>query len=189
MLQLILGLILFLGIHSMSIVAPSWRDRCAARSALGWKAFYGLVSVLGIVLIVRGYAHLRLMPTQLYVTPLWWRHVAAVILLPTYVLFLAPYFPGRIKRAVNHPQLTAVMLWAVAHLLVNGTLADVLLFGAFLLWAVADRLSMNTRATRAVPGAPEAAANDYILMVLGLALYGATILWLHDWLIGVKPML
>ncbi len=187
MLQLILGLALFLGIHSVSIVALPWRDKLAAKSEIGWKIFYGVVSLLGIVLIVRGYADLRQAPLVLYVTPVWLRHVVALLLLPTFVLFLAPYFPGRISQALKHPQLIAVKLWAVAHLLVNGTLADVLLFGSFLLWAVADRISMKHRVTRAVPGASPSKANDMIVVVVGLALYVATVLWLHEMLIGVRP--
>ena len=185
--QLLLGLALFLGIHSVSIVALSWRDKAAAKSEIGWKIFYGAVSLLGIILIVRGYADLRQAPLVLYATPVWLRHVVALLLLPTFVLFLAPYFPGRISQTMKHPQLIAVKLWAVAHLLVNGTLADVLLFGSFLLWAVADRISLKHRVTRAVPGAPPSKANDMIVVVVGLALYVATVLWLHEMLIGVRP--
>lgn len=122
--MLILGLVLFLGIHSISIVALSVRDKFAAKSELGWKLFYSIVSLAGIILIVKGYAELRQTPTFLYVTPVWLRHVAATLMLPIFILFLAPYFPGRIHNIIKHPQLTAVILWAVAHLLVNGTLAD-----------------------------------------------------------------
>ena len=155
MLQLLLGLVLFFGMHSMSIVALPLRDRLAAKSEIGWKSLYGIVALIGIILMARGYADLRQAPTLLYVSPVWLRHVAAVLLLPTFVLFLAPYFPGRIKSALKHPQLVAVKIWALAHLLVNGTLADVLLFGSFLLWAVAARISMKSRIARTVPGAPE----------------------------------
>ncbi|MBW2715744.1 MAG: NnrU family protein, partial [Deltaproteobacteria bacterium] len=141
MAQLILGLVLFFGIHSVSIVALPLRDSFAAKSELGWKAFYAIASLVGIILVVRGYAELRSAPTILYVSPVWLRHVAAVFLLPIFVLFLAPYFPGRITAAVKHPQLVAVKLWSVAHLLVNGTVADVLLFWSFLVWGVADTIS------------------------------------------------
>lgn len=187
MLQLILGLVLFLGMHSISIVALPLRDRLAAKSELGWKAFYGVVSLVGLVLIVRGYADLRMTPTVLYVAPAWLYHVSATLLIPVFILFLAPYFPGRIKAATKHPQLIAVKLWAVSHLLVNGTLADVVLFGSFLAWAVIDRISLKRRATRAVPGLPESGVNDVIVVVLGLAVYVAFVLWLHELLIGLKP--
>ncbi len=187
MLQLLLGLALFLGIHSISIVALPLRDKLAAKSEIGWKIFYAGVSLLGIILIVKGYADLRQAPFVLYTSPAWLRHVVAVLLLPVFVLFLAPYFPGRISQAAKHPQLIAVKLWAVAHLLVNGTLADVLLFGSFLLWAVMDRISLKRRVMRPLPGAPPSKANDMIVVVVGLALYVATVVWAHKLLIGVSP--
>ena len=102
MTQLVIGIALFFGMHSMSIVALPLRDRLAARSELGWKLLYSIVSLIGIVLMARGYADLRQAPTPLYVAPIWLRHVAAVLLLPVFVLFFAPYFPGRIKSAVKH---------------------------------------------------------------------------------------
>jgi len=185
--QLVVGLVLFFGMHSASIVALPLRDRLAAKSELGWKAAYAAVSLIGIVLVARGYADLRQAPTLLYVSPVWLRHVAAVCLLPIFVLLLAPYFPGRIKRVTRHPQLVAVMLWAAAHLLVNGTLADVLLFGSFLVWAVADLISMKNRPVRRVSVVPESAANDIALVVVGLVLYAAMIFWLHEVAFGVGP--
>ena len=188
MLQLLLGLVLFFGMHSMSIVALPLRDKLAAKSELGWKLLYVIVSLIGLILISRGYADLRLTPTVLYVAPVWLYRVAAVLLLPTFVLFLAPYFPGRISRATKHPQLVAVKLWAVSHLLVNGTLADTLLFGSFLLWAVADRISIKRRTARAVPGLPESNTNDIIAVVLGVIMYAAFVFWFHEMLFGVRPI-
>ena len=187
MLQLIAGLILFLGMHSASIVALPLRDRLAAKSEIGWKALYGLVSLAGLILIVRGYAEARLDPVVLYAPPVWLRHLAALLLLPVFILFLAPYLAGKIKKAAKHPQLVAVKLWALAHLLVNGTLADVVLFGSFLAWAVVDRISLKRRPVRDVPGAPESAVNDVILVIAGLGLYGATVVWLHRLAFGVSP--
>ncbi len=187
MLQLLLGLALFLGIHSVSIIALPLRDSLAAKSPPGWKIFYGVASIVGIVLVVRGYAELRLTPTILYVAPAWMYHVAATLLIPVFILFFAPYFPGRISRATKHPQLIAVKLWAVSHLLVNGTLADVLLFGSFLAWAVLDRISMKRRPPRPVPGLPSSNRNDILVVVLGLGTYVAFVFWLHEKLIGIKP--
>jgi uncharacterized membrane protein len=187
MLQLLIGIVLFFGMHSASIVALPIRERVAAKSENAWKVVYGLVSIVGIVLMVRGYAELRSTPTVLYVTPYWLRHVAALLLLPVFVFFIAPYFPGKIKATLKHPQLVAVKLWAFAHLLVNGMLADVLLFGSFLAWAVVDRISLKNRPQRQLPGAPETAANDIILVIVGLALYAVFAVWAHEWLIGVKP--
>lgn len=188
MLQLLLGLALFFGIHSISIVALPLRDKLAARSEIGWKAAYGVTSLVGLILMSRGYADIRLTSATLYVAPVWLYQVSAVLLLPSFILFVAPYFQGRISRATKHPQLVAVKLWAVAHLLVNGTIADVLLFGSFLLWAIADRISMKRRASRPVPGAPESKANDIIAVVLGLILYAAIVFWLHEMLFGVRPL-
>ena len=187
MTQLIIGLIIFLGIHSISIVAPDFRNSMAAKSELGWKGIYALISLVGIILIVLGYAEARMHPSLLYSTPAWMRHVSALLLLPVFIFFLAPYFPGKIKTTLKHPQLISVKLWAVAHLLVNGMLHDVLLFGSILVWAVVDRISMKRRETRAVPGMPQGKANDIILVVLGLAFYVVFTLWLHKSLIGVAP--
>ena len=188
MTQLLVGLVLFFGIHSVSIVATSWRDAVAAKSPVGWRVAYTVVALIGLVMVSRGYAELRITPTVLYVTPHWMRYVSAFLLLPVFILFLAPYFPGRIKTATKFPLLAATKLWALAHLLVNGTLADVLLFGSFLLWAVADRISMKRRTVRSLPGAPESAANDVIIVVLGLVLYGFTVVWAHAALFGVRPL-
>jgi len=185
--QFIAGLVLFFGVHSVSIVALPLRDRLAAKSELGWKALYAIASLIGLVLMARGYGEFRHASTLLYGSAVWLRYLAAVILLPTFVLFFAPYLPGRIKRAIKHPQLAAVQLWALAHLLVNGTVADVLLFGSFLVWSVADRISLEGRPARKITAAPASAANDVVLIVVGLALYAAMVLWLHELAFGVGP--
>ena len=189
MLKLLLGLALFFGMHSMSIIALHLRDTLAEKSEIAWKVCYSLIALIGLILMSKGYTELRLTPTILYVAPVWLSYIASVLLLPIFVLFLAPYFPGQISRTIKHPQLVAVKLWAVSHLMVNGTLADMLLFGSFLLWAVADRISMKHRATRAVPAVPESKANDIIAVLLGLIVYAATILWLHEMLFGVRPFI
>ena len=193
---LILGLVLFLGVHSVAIVSPQGRDRLAAR--LGENAFkglYSLVSAVGLGLIVWGYGLSRENPVLLYSLPGGFRHLAALLLLPVFVLLLAAYLPGRIQRATKHPMLLAVKLWALAHLLAQsvtgGSLADVLLFGGFLLWAVADRVSLKRRAQagalRTVPVLPASGANDLIALFGGLALYGLTVVWAHAFLFGVRP--
>ncbi len=185
---LILGLALFLGIHSISIVAPGWRDAQAARlGENAWKGLYTLLSLAGFALIVFGYGQARQEPVVLYVPPTALRHVAALLMLPVFVLLVAAYVPGRIKAAAKHPMLAATKLWALAHLLANGNLADVLLFGGFLAWAVADRISMKRRTQRPLPGAPAGRFNDAIALVLGLVLYVAFVAVGHRWLIGVAP--
>ena len=186
---LILGLVLFLGMHSVSIAAPAWRDAQVVR--LGerpWKGIYTVVSLAGFAMLVVGYGLARHSPVVLYVPPTWTRHVTALLMLPVFPLFLATYLPGRIKTAAKHPTLVSVKLWAVAHLIANGTLADVLLFGGFLAWAVADRISMKHRTQRPLPAAPAGPLNDVIAIVAGLVLYGVFVAWAHQWLFGVSPM-
>lgn len=190
MLLLIAGLILLLGVHSVAIVANGWRTRTIARiGEQGWQALFGLVALAGLVLVVIGYGDARAAgPVLLYQPPTWMRHVALLVMLPVFPLLFAAYLPGRIQAATGHPMLTAVKLWAVAHLLANGTLADVLLFGGFLVWAVADRISLKRRTPPPVKGAPAGPYNDWIALGAGLALYAGFILGLHRWLFGVSPM-
>jgi len=183
---LITGLVIFLAVHSISIVNDDWRNRIAAR--LGewtWQGIYALFSLVGLVLIIRGYALARMDPVVLYTPPQVLHIAAAVLLLPVFPLLFAAYLPGRIRKATRHPMLVATKLWAAAHLLANGTQADLLLFGGFLIWAVADRISLNHRTLRPVPGVPETALNDALAVVLGLGLYTAFVLGLHRTLIGV----
>lgn len=183
---LILGLLIFLGVHSTSIVALAWRDaQVAQRGEMAWKGIYTLVSIVGFVLLVVGYGQARQSPVVLYAPPVALRHVALLLMLPVFVLLLATYLPGRIKSAAKHPMLLATKLWASAHLLANGNLADLLLFGGFLAWAVADRISMKRRTPRPLPGAPAGKFNDVIALVGGLALYGFFVKFGHAWLIGV----
>jgi uncharacterized membrane protein len=189
MVWLVLGLILFLGIHSVAIVAPGWRDAQAMRlGELLWKGLYSLVSIAGFVVLVVGYGIARQSPVVLYTPPTWTRHLAALLMLPVFPLLLAAYLPGRIKAALKHPMLVSVKLWAVAHLVANGTLADLLLFGGFLAWAVADRISVKRRPPRSTPAAPARPANDAIAVVAGLALYALFVMGGHRWLVGVSPV-
>ena len=186
---LILGLVLFLGVHSVSIVAAGWRDATQARLGEGpWKALYSLISLAGFALVIVGYGAARQNPVVLYVPPVWTRHVALLLMLPVFPLLLAAYLPGRIKTAAKHPMLLAVKVWATAHLLANGSVADVLLFGGFLAWAVADRISLKRRVQRPLPGAPAGPLNDAIAVVAGLALYAVFVFGGHAWLIGVSPI-
>ena len=189
---LLLGLVLFLGMHSVSIVSPTGRHVIARRLGEGpWKGLYTLVSLTGFVLIVAGYSAARQDPVLLYTPPVALRHLSALLMLPVFVLLLAAYLPGRIQRAAKHPMLVATKLWALAHLLANGDLASVLLFGSFLAWAVADRISLKRRAAagllRPVHGASPGAMNDVIALVAGLVLYGVFAFWAHGFLFGVRP--
>src|SRR5512137_641189 len=144
---LILGLVIFLGTHSVRIFADGWRGaRVAAMGLNAWKAVYSIVSLAGFVLIVWGYGLARADPVVLYTPPLWTRHLAALLTLPAFILLAAAYVPGtRIKRAVGHPMVAGVKSWAFAHLIANGTLADVALFGSFLAWSIFDYISARRR--------------------------------------------
>ncbi|CAN7380861.1 MULTISPECIES: NnrU family protein [unclassified Variovorax] len=185
---LVVGLILFLGIHSVSIVAPAWRGaQIERRGERVWKGMYALASLAGLVLLIYGYGLARQTPVVLYTPPPALRHVALLLMLPVFPLLFAAYLPGRIQRTVKHPMLLAVALWATAHLLGNGTLADVLLFGAFLVWAVADWISVQRRAVpHSVPGAPPGALNDIMALAGGLVVYAGFLFGAHRWLTGVS---
>lgn len=186
---LIVGLVVFLGVHSIGIFASDWRDRTVKRMGGGpWRGLYSLVSIAGFVVLIWGYGVARQDPIVLYTPPVWTRHLAALLMLPVFPLLLATYLPGRIKTAAKHPTLAAVKFWALAHLIANGTLADVLLFGGFLAWAVADRISFKRRAVRAIPAAPSSKFNDAIAVVGGLGLYVVFVLWLHVRWIGVSAL-
>jgi uncharacterized membrane protein len=188
MIYLVLGLVLFLGVHSISIVAPAWRDRIAGRLGNGWRGIYSLISIAGFIVIIWGYGIARRDPVMLYAPPTWTHYVAAVLMLPVFPLFLAAYFPGRIKAALKHPLLLSVIFWAVAHLIATGMLANVVLFGSFLAWAVADRMSFGRRTERPIATAPSMKMNDGIAIVAGLVIYVVFAHWLHVRWIGVQPL-
>lgn len=190
MTYLVLGLLLFLGTHSIRIVADGWRT--AQVSRLGenrWKGLYSLASALGLGLIVWGYGLARAEPVALWAPPAWTRHLAALLTLPAFILIAAAYVPGsRIKAALGHPMLAGTKVWAIAHLLSNGNLADVLLFGAFLAWAVVDFSSARRRDRAAgVVYRPGSAARDGLAVSAGTGVWALFAGFLHLWLIGVKP--
>ena len=192
MIVLLLGLVLFLGVHSVSIVAPDWRGATIARLGEGpWKGLYSLAAGIGLALLIVGYGLARREPVVLYTPPVAMRHLALLLMLPVFPLFFAAYLPGRLSRIARHPMLLATKLWATAHLLANGTQADVLLFGGFLAWAVADRISVQRRPpeqAHAVPGASPRPMNDAIAIAGGLAVYALIVLWAHRVLFGVSPL-
>lgn len=187
---LILGLLLFLGTHSIRIVADGWRAAQVGRLGLNrWKGLYSLVSALGLGLVVWGYGLARAEPVVLWLPPAWTRHLAALLTLPAFILIAAAYVPGsRIKAALGHPMVAGVKVWAVAHLLSNGNLADVLLFGAFLLWAVVDFSSARRRDRAAgIAYRPGSAARDGMAIAAGASVWALFAGFLHLWLIGVRP--
>ena len=186
---LILGLALFIGSHSVSIVAPGVRSALMARlGEMGYKAAAALVAALGLWLIVRGFAQARMEPVLLYAGPVWLRHVMYALMLPVFPLVIAAYLKGHIRARLKHPMLAAVKFWALAHLLVNGRLADVVLFASLLAWAVVDRVSLKRRPGGTVVIEGPSVAHDVVAVLAGLALYVAVVLKLHLWLIGVSPL-
>jgi uncharacterized membrane protein len=184
------GLLVFLGIHSISIVAPRWRDAQATQMGeYGWKGLYALASIASLVAMIYGYGIARQLPVTVYAPSIALRHLAFLLMLPVFPLLIAAYLPGRIKRLAKNPMLLAVILWAVSHLLANGTLNDLLLFGAFLVWAVADLISVSRRSNvHPVPSAPASAINDVVVVVGGLGLYALVLLWAHARVVGVSPL-
>lgn len=186
MTTLLLGLLLFLGIHSLAIIDHELRDRLAARfGELGWKAIYSLISLLGFVLMLRGYgAALGQLP-MLFTPPQVLKTAATLLMLPVFPLLVAAYFPGKIKELTSHPMLLATKLFALAHLLVSSSLAGLLLYGSLLIWAILDRISLDRRPSRPAPGAPAKKYNDAIALTAGLAFYLYFLLAGHGQLLGV----
>jgi uncharacterized membrane protein len=188
---LILGLILFLGVHSTRIVADGWRAQMIARvGEKPWKGVYALLSIAGFVLLVWGYGLARQSPVVLWTPPVGMRHVAALLMLIAFILLVATYVPrNAIKATLHHPMLLSVKVWALAHLLANGTLAGAVLFGAFLVWAVCCFKAARTRdrAARTVYPAGTAAGTA-ITLVVGLVAWAGFAFWAHGVLIGVRPL-
>jgi len=190
MIYLILGLILFLGVHSTRIVADGFRTRTVARCGLmPWKGVYALVSIAGFVLLVWGYGQARYDSAVLYNPPQFMRHIAGLLMLVSLVLVAAAYVPrNHIKAALGHPMFAGVKLWAFAHLLSNGRLADVLLFAAFLAWAIVGFIVSRKRDRAAGVVYPAGNAVGTVLTVIaGVGAWVVLVAGLHLWLIGVRP--
>jgi uncharacterized membrane protein len=188
---LILGLLTFLGVHSVRIFGDRWRAAQIARLGENrWKGLYALVSAVGLVLIVWGYGMARGQPVVVWTPPVWMRHVTALLNVPAFVLLAAAYVPANhIKAKVGHPMVAGVKVWAFAHLVANGTLAAMMLFGAFFVWAVANFASLRRRDRAA--GTRYAAGTlmrDTVTVVVGLLAWALFAFLLHGWLIGVRPL-
>lgn len=189
---LILGLVLFLGVHSVRIFAEGWRNGMRARLGEGgWKGLYSVLSIAGFVLVCVGYGEARAQPVPLWPTPVWTRHLAALLTLPAFVMVVAAYVPGNaIKARLKHPMLLGVKTWALAHLVANGNLADLLLFGSFLLWAVfCYRAARRRDAAAGTVYAAGRIGPTVVAVAVGLAAYAAFAMWGHAALIGVSPFM
>jgi uncharacterized membrane protein len=188
---LVFGLAVFLGIHSVRIVADGWRDRfIAARGRLAWRASYAVLSIAGLVLVCIGFGQARQHAVVLWSPPRWTHDVAGLLTLLAFVLLVAAYVPANgIKARVKDPMILAVKAWALAHLIANGTLADVVLFGSFLGWAVLDfrAVRRRRRAGHEAPVAAPRAGRSAIAVVIGVLAWMLFALHLHAPLIGVAP--
>ncbi|MDB5942092.1 MAG: NnrU [Ramlibacter sp.] len=187
---LILGLVLFLGVHSTRIVADGWRTAAIARiGGLPWKAVYALASIAGFVLIVRGFGLARANPVYLWEAPMAMRHIAGLLMLVAFVLLVATYVPrNSIKARLHHPMVLSVKVWALAHLLANGNLADVVLFGAFLVWAVFSfRAARKRDRANGTVYPPGTAAGTAVTVAVGVVAWAVFAFWAHGLLFGVRP--
>jgi uncharacterized membrane protein len=194
MVLLILGLVIFLGVHSVRIVAEPWRTATLARLGEGrWKGLYSLVSAVGLVLIVWGFGMARQTPTLLWVAPSWTRHFAALLTLIAFLMITAAYVPRNfLKAAMHDPMILGVKVWALAHLLTNGALHEVILFGSFLVWAAFDfRAARKRRLATGVPPGNDGnytAVGTTLMIVIGVVAWAVFAFFLHRWLIGVQPI-
>ena len=191
MIVLVIGLLVFFAPHSIRIFADGLRREIIESIGEGpWKGLYSLVSVVGLVLIVWGYALARGAPVVLWAPPEWLRLVAIPLNLVAFILLAAFLVPaGSIKAALGHPMILSVKVWAFAHLLANGTLADLVLFGAFLVWAIAD-FAVARRRDRAtgIVRIAGPARNDAMAVLVGVAIWAAILWKLHEWVIRVDPL-
>ena len=184
---MILGLVLFIGTHLLT----TRRDQRAALIARfgegAYKGLYSLASIVGIALIAWGFARYRATGwIDVWYPPAWTRHLAVALILPAVIFFVAPYSPGRIKTALKHPMLVGIKLWALAHLIANGDLGSIVLFGSLLGWAVVDRISLKHRTDPGTPPIPVGGVQkDIIAVVAGLALYLALGFLFHPYVVGV----
>ena len=193
----VLGLVLFLACHSVRIVSEDWRT--ATRLRLGEKAYkgiYSLASIVGFVLLVYGFGLVRWDSPMLWAPPMAMRHIAVLLMLVSMVLLVATYVPNNaFKARLHHPMILSVKVWALAHLLANGRVADVILFGAFLVWAVLDFRAARQRDRRAAEAVQESpleeapvASNNGRVVLIGVVAWLALLLGGHTWLFGVSPI-
>jgi uncharacterized membrane protein len=188
MLWLVLGILIFLGIHSVRMVAPDFRNTMMDRLGQnGWKGVYTLISFVGLGLIIWGFMQARPEAAFFYEPPTFVKHIAVALMWFSFVALAASSFPaGQIKAKLKHPMITGVKIWALAHLLANGDLASLILFLSFLGWAVWNRIVVKRRGDPTPEAGP--AINDIKSIVAGTVLYLVFLFWAHGFLIGVSPI-
>jgi uncharacterized membrane protein len=192
----ILGLVLFLGSHSVRVFAEGWRTQKLAQwGEKFYKGMYSVASLVGFVLMVYGFSKIRWDSPLLWVPPVGMRHLAALLMLPSLVLLVASQVPhNAIKAKLRHPMVLAVKVWALAHLLANGKLADMVLFGAFLVWAVLNFRASRQRDRQAVPDSPDGqvapvdTSNTARVVLIGVAVWAILLFGGHTWLFAVSPL-
>jgi uncharacterized membrane protein len=185
---LIVGIVVMLGIHLVPAF-PALRERLVGRLGKnGYRLLFSVVSTLGLALLIWGFA--RAPVIQVWSPPGWTRYVAMVLMVPVFILLVAAYVPGQIKAKVKHPFVDAISTWALAHLIANGDLASIILFGSFLAYSVFDRIALKRRPATGLVTVPETgpARNDLIAVVAGLIFYVVFLIWLHPLLIGTSPL-
>jgi uncharacterized membrane protein len=189
MVQLVIGLGIFLMAHAVPTLPGVRRGLVGRLGEGGYKAAFSIVSIVGLALIVVGYGRMQGAEAQnpeIWTPPVWTRHLAFILMLPAMILLVATYVPSRVRSAIGHPMLTAIKLWAASHLLANGDLASILLFGSFLAFAGYDRISVERRGALGPLGSRSGALlNDVIVVIAGVALYTFMLLVGHARLIGV----
>lgn len=188
---LVLGLVIFIGVHSIRIMAGPWRAAQIERfGPRAWRGAFAGLSILGFVLIVYGFGLSRRYPVPIWLPPFWMAHVTALLTAIAFIMIVAAYVPGNhFKRALGQPFVSGVALWAFAHLLANGTLNDIILFAVFLVWALFELRGENRRDREAGVVYPAGqASRDVIVIVIGLVAWAVFAFWLHGVLIGVRPL-
>lgn len=190
MLLLLLGIAIFLLVHLVPTSTELRRSLVERYGLATYKVGFAIVALIGLSIIVLGYGKLQINPGKnpvLWDPPTWTKHLNLVLMLPAMILLVAAYIPSRIKSTMKHPMLVAVKLWALGHLLANGDLGSMTLFGSFLAWAIYDRISVKKRSTAAPLNSIEAnsIAIDILVLFLGTALYAFMLVWGHPYLIGV----
>ncbi|MQU93334.1 NnrU family protein [Sinorhizobium meliloti] len=189
---LVLGIIIFLGMHLVRVVAPGFRAGIIDSRGKGtWMGLYTIVSLVGLCLIIYGFGQARGETGMLYDPPIFLRHIALLLMLVAFIVLAAGFLPaGRIAVALKHPQVLSIKIWALAHLLANGETSSVLLFGSFLAWAVILRISLKRRERAGEKVLPvfKSARNDVLAVVIGLVAFVLFVSKLHELLIGVQPV-
>ena len=181
----ILGLVVFFAAHVFVTFRAARADAIAKMGQNGYRALFGLVSIAGLALIVWGFGEYHAHAPQIWSPPSFMRHITIGLMLFAVIFFTAAFVPSHIKMKLKHPMLAGIKTWALAHLLSNGDLASILLFGSFLAWGVYSRIAAKRRGDLGAIAAPAGWINDVIVVVVGIVIYLALGYAFHPMVIGV----